>query len=172
MLSRPKRRILITAATAAAVAGAAFVVAGAVRANAGPVVRADAPPAAGKDGIITAAYVKCLNDHGWPVGPGLRINPNGIAPAPEVINAAVNACEALENGALEKLRPSDKAYRALGYRSRRFATCMRLHGVEIGSPHLFRVRIGIGVGFPKVDPATPGFDDAYAACKSIMNVFG
>jgi hypothetical protein len=167
-----KRRILITAATAAAVAGAAFVVAGAVRANAGPVARAVAPPAAAKDGIVTPEYVKCLNAHGWPIGPGLQINPRGIAPAPSVINAAVNACEALENGALEKLRPSEKAFHALGYRSRRFATCMRLHHVEIGSPHLFRIRIGIGVGFPKVDPGTPGFDDAYAACKSIMNVFG
>jgi hypothetical protein len=118
------------------------------------------------------AYIKCLNDHGWPVGAGLSIDPNGTAPAPETVDAAVRACADLENGILDTLRPSDEAFQQLADQAHRFATCMRTHGVDVGQPDVFRRRAGIGVTFPSSNPAADGFAEAYAACKSIMNVYG
>jgi hypothetical protein len=89
-----------------------------------------------------------------------------------VVTAAVEACKELENGALDKLRPSDKVFRRVRARATAFANCMRLHGAEIGRPLVRRNRIGISVSFPNYTPALSGLGAAYAACKTSMNVFG
>jgi hypothetical protein len=128
--------------------------------------------AAQASGPGSDAYIKCLNEHGWPVGPGLSIDLNGNAPAPGVIDGAVAACRGLENGVLDTLRPSDEAFQRLVDQSNRFAGCMRDHGVDVGAPDAFRTRVGIGVTFPGLDPGASGFDNAYAACKSIMSPAG
>ena len=117
-------------------------------------------------------YIKCLNDHGWRVGDGLAIDPNGTAPEPGTIDAAVAACADLEHGILDSLRPSDEAFAQLAAQADRFAACMRDHGADVGSPNVFRTRVGIGVTFPGANPAASGFGDAYTACKSIMSAFG
>jgi hypothetical protein len=167
-----KRRVLIALAAVAALAGAAAVAAIAVTGSPGEVAEiAAAPPAAAGNGD-SSEYVNCLNEHGWPVGPGLSIDPNGEAPAPGVIDAAVAACDQYDNGQLEQLRPSDEAFTELQQRSGNFRTCMSNHGVDVGAPDVFRNRVGIGVTFPGYDPSAPGFDDAYASCRGIMDVFG
>jgi hypothetical protein len=125
--------------------------------------------AAEASGPGSDAYIKCLNEHGWAVGPGLSIDPDGNAPAPGVIDGAVAACQDLENGILDVLQPSDEAFQRLSDQSNRFAACMRGHGVDVGAPDLFRNRVGIGVIFPGLDPRASGSSDAYEACKSIMS---
>ena len=166
------RRVLALLAALGVLVGAGFVAAAAVSGNAGPALKVAAASPARAGESDTAAYEKCLNEHGWPVGPGLSIDPNGTAPAPGVIAAAIRACHKLEHGALAALRPSDDAFQQLRERSFRFRACMSDHGVDIGMPRVFRVRAGIGVGFPGYDPFATGFGDAYAACKPIMDVFG
>jgi hypothetical protein len=165
-------RALIVVAVVAAFAGAGAVIAQAVGGGPAKVVAVGAPQSAGAGSNDYSAYAKCLNEHGWPVGPDLSIDPNGEAPPPGVVDAAVTACQDKENGALEALRPSEEQLQALAAHSAHFASCMSDHGVDIGQPDVFRNRVGIGVTFPGYDPSAKGFDDAYAACKTIMNVFG
>ncbi len=167
-----KRPIVLLPAAAAAVLGAALIAAGALSGDDQPVAKMIAASPARASGSDTTAYEKCLNDHGWPVGPGLSIDPNGSAPPPEAVDAAVAACADLEQGALEALRPSDEQLQELTNRANRFAACMRDHGFGIGEPNVFRSRAGIGVSFPRYAPSAPGFDAAYSACRSIMNVYG
>jgi hypothetical protein len=106
------------------------------------------------------------------VGPDLSIDTNGQAPDPSVVNAAVEACKDLENGVWDQLRPSDEAFAQLQERSNNFASCMSDHGVDIGTPNVFRNKVGIGVSFPGYDKNAAGFDAAYAACRDIMDAFG
>ena len=144
-MQRFPKHPLVAAATAITVlVGAGLVAAGAFDGSAGPVAKVAAAAPARAESSDTAAYEKCLNEHGWPVGPGLSIDSNGTAPAPGVIDAAVAACKDPENGALDALRPSDEQFQQLGGRSNRFATCMREHGVDVGAPNVFRTHVGIG----------------------------
>jgi hypothetical protein len=159
-----KRRIASVGVLAAVAAVCAALVSVAAFNASGTPANASGP---GSD-----AYIRCLNDHGWPVGAGLSIDPSGIAPAPGTIDAAVAACADLENGILDALRPSDEALRQLAEQADRFVSCMRNHGVDPGAPDVVRTRAGIGVTFPGLNPNATGFDDAYAACRSIMNAYG
>jgi hypothetical protein len=161
---RRKRRMASTGVLVAAAAACAAVIGIAALNGSGTAAQASGP---GSD-----AYIKCLNEHGWPVGPGLSFDPNGNAPAPGVIDGAVAACRDLENGVLDTLRPSDEAFQRLIDQSNRFVACMREHGVDVGAPDAFRTRVGIGVTFPGLDPGARGFGDAYAACKAIMSPSG
>ena len=162
---RARTRRLAAAAALGTVAVLAAAVVGAAALNhSGTPAHASGP---GSD-----AYIKCLNDHGWPVGPGLSIDPSGNAPAPQTVDAAVTACAELEHGVLDSLRPSDEALKALGDRADRFVSCMRAQGVDVGTPDLFRNRAGIGVTFPGLNPDAAGYDDAYGACKSILSAGG
>ena len=172
MFRLTKHRVAVATVAVAALVGAGLVAAAAFDGNVGPVAKVVAATPARADSHDSAAYEKCLNEHGWPVGPGLSIDPNGTAPSPGVIDAAVAACKNLDDGVLEALRPSDEQLQQLRDQSNRFVACMSAHGVDVGAPHVFRDKIGIGVGFPGYNPSAPGFDDAYAACKTIMNVFG
>jgi hypothetical protein len=161
---RARRRRVVSITAVAALIVCTALIGVAMLSGSGTRAEASAP---GSD-----AYIKCLNDHGWPVGPGLSIDPNGTAPAPSTIDAAVAACADLENGILDALRPSDEAFQRLAEQATRFASCMRAHGVDIGQPEMFRSRVGIGVTFSGYNAAAAGFDDAYAACRSIMNASG
>ena len=167
-----KRRVVFPAVVLGVLVGAASITAAAFHGNAGPVTKVVGAAPARADGSDTTAYEKCLNEHGWPVGPGLSIDTTGNAPEPGVIEAAVAACKDLENGVLAALQPSESSLQELADRSDRFAGCMSNHGVGVGAPHVFRGKAGIGVNFPGYDPSANGFDSAYAACKSIMDAFG
>ena len=156
--SRRAIAIAVVGAAAAALVGVAVSTQGTSSANA--------------SGPGSPAYIQCLNDHGWSVGDGLSIDPNGTAPDADTVDAAVAACADLEHGVLDALRPSDEALQQLREQANRFATCMRAHGVDVGAPDVFRRRVGIGVTFPSAPGVEPGFDSAYAACKPIMRVFG
>jgi hypothetical protein len=164
-LDRRRTRRMASAGVLAAAAGVCAAVIGIAAIN-GPETAAQA------SGLGSDSYIKCLNEHGWPVDSGLSIDPDGNAPAPGVIDAAVAACEDLENGVLDMLRPSDEALQRLIDQSNRFAACMRKHGADVGAPDVFRNRVGIGVTFPGFDPGASGFGDAYSACKSIMSPSG
>ena len=159
-----RRRVVSLSAFGAIAALAAAVVSIGVLNGSGSTAHAGGP---GSD-----EYIKCLNEHGWPVGDGLSIDPNGTAPEPGKIDAAVAACADLEHGILDALRPSDEAFAQLAAQADRFASCMSDHGVDVGKPNVFRSRVGIGATFPGLDPAAPGYDDAYAACNSIMSASG
>ena len=161
---RGRRRRL---ALAAAVAAVGATLAGLAVSN-----HATAPANAGAPG--NDQYIACLNDHGWPVRDGLSVDPNGTAPDPATIDAAVAACADFEHGILDSLRPSDGALQQLTDQSSRFAACMRDHGADVGTPNVFRNRVGIGVTFPGYSAAagSGSFDDAYSACRPIMAAFG
>jgi hypothetical protein len=153
---------------------ASFGAVGAIAAVAAGLVGADAFDSSGTQahagGPGSPEDIRCLNDHGWPVGEGLAIDPSGAAPDPATIDAAVAACSDLEHRILDSLRPGDEALVDLAAQADRFAVCMREHGTDVGSPKVFRTRAGIGVTFPGANPVGAG--DAYAACKSVMNAFG
>ena len=165
LLGRRSRRRRVALATAVAAAGATL---------AGLAVTNHATSPANAGGPGSDAYVACLNDHGWPVGDGLGVDPGGQAPDAGTIDRAVAACSELEHGILDSLRPSDAALQQLDEQSTRFASCMREHGADVGTPDLFRKRFGIGVAFPGYAAAAglPAFDSAYGACRSIMAAFG
>jgi hypothetical protein len=122
------------------------------------------------------AWSRCMTAHGvaaspGPGGRGFVITGNVDPGSPE-LQAAGRTCQKLmPGGGPPALNPAQKAQRAKGLLA--FATCMRKNGVSgfpDPDPNSFS-------GFPpgsvaQIDPTTPFFQTAYAACRSLFPKVG
>lgn len=126
-----------------------------------PTSSAAPPPGGGNSGKgddldQEREYASCMRQHGYDMkdpGPGevAGINPNDPKFGP-----AAEACKSLEPTSSEN--PDDPAVLD---KERRYASCMRQHGVDIPDP-----KPGEGMQLPNGDD--PHFPAAIKACQSIM----
>ena len=131
-------------------------------------------------------FAACMRDHGVDmpdpqfkgdgtskmiIGGGDGAAKVGGAPDEQKLEAADKACRHLMDGvaqdAQRKMDPAE--LEKMKQQALDFSKCMREHGVDMPDPTFedggggFRASIGKGDG-PKLDPASPAFQDAQKAC--------
>ena len=113
----------------------------------------------GSDKDKELAYAQCMRQHGYdmkdPSADGDGVS--GIRPDDPKFGPANEACaKLLPNGGQPK--PEDPAQVD---KQRKYATCMRQHGIDIPDPQP-------GQAMPLPNGDDPKFPPAFAACKSLL----
>jgi hypothetical protein len=126
-----------------------------------------------------ADFAKCMREHGINAeaatgpegGHGLKISPGKAGGSPQALEAAQNACQRYRpaQGKPVNLSPQQKVEREEAVR--KFAKCMREHGIEVEAlTQGGAIRIGIhgGPGSGGPNPESPSFQAAQKACQSLL----
>jgi hypothetical protein len=125
-------------------------------------------------------FSRCMREHGikdFPdpdtSGGGARLTfrtkVGGGGPTPQAMEAAQKACRHFQAADRPKLSPQERVARE--EQVRKFAKCMREHGVDVqtstaGGGALLRIQAGKASGGP--NPESPAFQAAQKACQSLL----
>jgi hypothetical protein len=120
-------------------------------------------------------FARCLREHGVNAealnrrdgGHGLKISPRNPGEGPATMEAAEKACARFKPEE-QRGNPSPQQKVALEEAVRRFAKCMREHGiaVEVGPNGNVLIRGKSGGG--GLNPESPGFKAAQAKCHKLL----
>lgn len=131
-----------------------------------------------------AEFAKCLREHGVnastgpePGGQGVGIRVQGTrgsAKGPQQMEAAQRACKRFQPPE-QKVHLSPQEQVAHEEAVRKFATCMRAHGIDVhasaaGGGIQVSIRAKPGSGGP--NPESPAFQAAQTACRSLLPLKG
>jgi len=125
-------------------------------------------------------FAKCMREHGLNVttstgsGGGGALRVQGAKLNPQAMEAAQNACKRYQPSAgKESLTPQQKVEREEAVR--KFAKCMREHGVNVhastsGGATRVTIQGGPAAGGP--NPESPAFQAAQKACQGLLPLKG
>ncbi|HEV7584759.1 MAG TPA: hypothetical protein VGO14_03165 [Solirubrobacteraceae bacterium] len=112
-------------------------------------------------------FARCMREHGVNVptptpGQPVRFTSSN----PQAMDAAQNACKRYT--AAQEPSPADQAAHLEA--GRKFARCMRSHGIQVPDPSTTQggVAIKMNGGPGSINPSSPAFQAAQTACQSLL----
>jgi hypothetical protein len=123
-------------------------------------------------------FSRCMREHGLKDFPDPQVSGAGVkltfrsggpnGPSPQTMERAQNACKHFRAAGEQKLTPQEKVARE--EQVRKFASCMRQHGVEVhassaGGGMQMKVERGGAAG---PNPESPTFQAAQKACQGLL----
>jgi hypothetical protein len=123
-------------------------------------------------------FSRCMREHGIKDFPDPRVSGAGVkltfkaggpgGPSPQTMERAQTACRRFQAAGEQKLSPREKVARE--EQVRKFAACMRQHGVEVhASTAGGGVQMKIEKGGPAgPNPESPAFQAAQRACQGLL----
>ena len=169
----PTQRVRLLALAALGLLAAALGLAACGGSSSDPLTK----PSAATASTDALHFGKCMREHGVNVetstagGEGFGIRIKNSNASPRTMESAQNACKHFlpNHGEPPKLTPQEEVAREEAVR--KFAKCMREHGIKVEAEAKGgAIRIGIhgSPGAGGLNPESPAFQDAQKACSGLL----